>query len=43
MKDLLIGIILGILIILMIQYFLEVKRIDIIKQDKQYIITVEAC
>jgi hypothetical protein len=40
MKDLLIGIILGALMILMIQYFMEIKRLDDVKTDKQRIIEV---
>jgi hypothetical protein len=40
MKDLLIGIILGALMVLMAQYFMEIKRLDNVKANKQHIIEV---
>lgn len=43
MKDLLIGILLGVLCVMSIFYFLELKRLDIVKQGKQKIITVDEC
>lgn len=41
MKDLLIGIFLGILCVMSILYFIELRRLYAVKTDKQRIITVD--